>query len=145
MSVFVDTGVYYALQNKRANHHAVAKTALEAVSDGDFGTAFTSDYVFDETVTLVRSRTGRYDEAKTVTDRILGRNGFHGTLNLLHVDRSDFDRAVEIFERYDDQPLSFIDATTVALVDQREIDAVLSFDDDFEGLVERIDPGTLAS
>lgn len=145
MSLFVDTGVYYALQNQRANRHAAAETALDAVSGGRFGSAFTSDYVFDEAVTLVRSRTGRYDEAMSVADRILGRNGFPQVLDLLHVDEGVFDRAVEVFDRYDDQPLSFTDATTVALVERRGIDAVLSFDDDFDGLVDRIDPGELAS
>ena len=145
MSVFVDTGVYYALQNQRANRHAVAVNALEAVSDGRFGTVYTSDYIFDEAVTLVRSRTGCYEEAQTVADRILGRNGFPRVPDLLHVDQTVFDHAVEVFDRYDDHPLSFTDATTVALVEGWGIDAVLSFDDDFEGLVPRVDPVTLAS
>ncbi|ERH08525.1 MAG: hypothetical protein J07HX64_00266 [halophilic archaeon J07HX64] len=55
-----------------------------------------------------------------------------------------FDDAVDIFERYDDQALSFTDATTVALCRRHGIDAVLSFDDDFDGVVTRTDPETLA-
>nr|WP_281244049.1 PIN domain-containing protein [Halobiforma haloterrestris] len=51
-----------------------------------------------------------------------------------------FDDAVDLFERYDDQALSFTDATTVALCRRHGIDAVMSFDDDFDGIVERIDP-----
>jgi predicted nucleic acid-binding protein len=39
--------------------------------------------------------------------------------------------------------LSFTDATTVALVERHGIDAVLSFDDDFDGIVERVDPADL--
>lgn len=53
------------------------------------------------------------------------------------------DETLETFERYDDQSLSFTDASTVALVETRDIDAVLSFDDDFDGLVERVDPASL--
>jgi hypothetical protein len=37
--------------------------------------------------------------------------------------------------------LSFTDAVTIALCEQHDIDAVLSFDDDFDGTIERIEPG----
>ncbi len=50
---------------------------------------------------------------------------------------------LETFERYDDRSLSFTDANTIALVDAYDIDAVLGFDDDFDGLVERVDPASL--
>lgn len=50
---------------------------------------------------------------------------------------------MEIFERYDDQDLSFTDATIVALVRRHDIDCILSFDDDFDGLVDRVDPSTI--
>ena len=48
--------------------------------------------------------------------------------------------ALETFRGYDDHTLSFTDATSIALCGSRGIDAVLSFDDDFDGLVDRIDP-----
>jgi hypothetical protein len=47
---------------------------------------------------------------------------------------------LDAFRRYNDQELSFTDAVTVALCERRGIDAVLSFDDDFDGLVERVEP-----
>jgi predicted nucleic acid-binding protein len=56
MSVFLDTGLYYALQNESAREHSAAKGAFEAVLSGRYGTAFTSEYVYDEAVTLVRKR-----------------------------------------------------------------------------------------
>lgn len=144
MSVFVDTGLYYALQNQRAANHEEAAIAFDLLFDGRFGNAYTSDYVYDESVTLVRSRTGSFTEASTVGDRILGRSGFPEAVRLLHVTDEVFDAAVEAFERYDDQPLSFTDATTVALVEHHDVDHLLTFDDDFEGLVERLDPAELA-
>jgi len=49
-----------------------------------------------------------------------------------------------VFERDDDQELSFTDATTVALAERHGIDRVLSFDDDFNGIAPRLDPATLA-
>lgn len=145
MSVFVDTGIYYALQNERAENHEVGKAALAEVTRGaEYGTTFTSDYVYDEAVTLVHARSGRFSEAKAVGDRILGRGEYPEAVSLLHVTERDFDAAVEHFERYRDHGLSFTDATTVALVERHDVDAVLSFDDDFDGVVERLDPAAVA-
>lgn len=143
MSVFVDTGLFYALQNERAAEHDRATAAFEAVLTGSYGTVYTSDYVYDETVTLVRSRTGAFDEAKAVGDRILGRGAYPEAVEMLFVDRDVFEAALDLFERYDDHSLSFTDATTIALVERRDIDRVLSFDDDFDGVVDRLAPATV--
>lgn len=140
MSVFVDTGVFYALQNRRANRHDAAERAVSAVLGGRYGRPYTSDYVYDETVTLVRSRTGSYEQARIVGDRIRGTGDFPDAVELFHVDERVFEAAVAVFDRYDDHPISFTDATTVALVEDRDLDAVLTFDDDFEGLVDRLNP-----
>jgi len=59
------------------------------------------------------------------------------------VSAAAFAEAVDVFERFDDQQLSFTDATIVALSERLDIDRVLSFDDDFDGLLERIDPASL--
>jgi len=145
MSIFLDTGLYYALQNEGSGRHEPARSAFDAVLRGRFGTAFTSDYVYDEAVTLVRKRTGRFDEAATVGDRILGRGPYPKAVDFRIVSRDDFEAAIETFARYDDHPLSFTDATTVALVERHDIVQVLAFDDDFDGVVERLDPNTVAS
>jgi predicted nucleic acid-binding protein len=60
------------------------------------------------------------------------------------VSRREFESAVKTFERYDDQPLSFTDATTVALVERHDVDRVLAFDDDFDGIVDRLPPEHVA-
>lgn len=54
--------------------------------------------------------------------------------------QTPFDDAIRILPRSPDRALSFTDATTVALVRARGIDHVLSFDDDLDGLVDRVDP-----
>lgn len=143
MSVLIDTGLFYALQNRRAARHKSAKRTFSEAIDGQFGTLYTSEYVYDETITLVRARTGSFAEAQTVGERILGRSGFPDVFDLLYVTEEIFDETVDILERYRDHSLSFTDATTVALVDQYNLDGVVSFDDDFDGVVERIDPTTI--
>ena len=137
MSIFVDTGVFYAQHHEAAGRHEVATDALREMLTGRFGTIYTSDYVHDEAVTLVRARTGEYGAAKRISDRILGDES---PISLLYVDERRLRESLETFERYRDHEPSFTDATTVTLLETRDVDSVLSFDGDFDGVVERTDP-----
>lgn len=140
MSLFVDTGVFYAHHDLDATRHDAATVALEEAVSGRWGHLFTSDYVLDETVALTRSRTGSFDDSKAVADRILGREQFASAVDLLFVGEDLFFRSLDVFETYRDHSLSFTDATTVALMEAHRIDSLLSFDTDFDGIVERLDP-----
>lgn len=141
MTVFVDTGVFYAHEDTDAARHDDALHAFEAVLQGEYGQPYTSDYVLDETITLTCTRTDSFEAANTVADRILGADPFPNVFGLLNVGPEAVDESLESFRQYDDQDLSFTDATTVHLCESRGIDRVLSFDGDFDGLVERIQPG----
>ena len=139
MSVLLDTGVLYAHHDTDAERHELAKNALTEVLKGTHGQPFVTDYIYDETVTLTRYRMKCHDEAKTVSDRILETDA----IRFLHVSQGVFEKAVGVFEKYDDQSLSFTDATVVAVAEEHGIDKVLSFDDDFDGVVDRLDPESL--
>jgi hypothetical protein len=66
-------------------------------------------------------------------------------IELLYSSRGPFEDAVDAYERYADQAFSFTDAMTVAMVERHDIDAVVSFDDDFDGVVDRLAPGSVDS
>ena len=143
MTVLIDTGVLYADHDTAATRHDSAREALEAVYDGQYGQPLVSKYVFDELLTLTVSRTDSVEAATTVGDRILGRGTFPSVFDLLDVSDAEFFEALEVFDRYSDQNLSFTDATLVAQARRNEVDGVLSFDDDFDGIVGRIAPETV--
>lgn len=145
MSVFVDTDVFFAHQDRRASQHDVAKRAMTLVAKGAWGHAFTSDHVFGESVTLTRARMKSHAHVHTIVNRILGRDPHPHVFDLLTVTGPVFRDAVRIVETYQDKALSFTDATTIALVQRRGIDRVLSFDQDFDGIVPRLDPRTLTA
>jgi predicted nucleic acid-binding protein len=140
MSVLVDTGVFYAHHDTDAERRDDAVAAFDDLLDGAYGQPYTSDYVFDETVTLTRVRTGSFEAADTVGSRILGEDRFPDVFEVLRVEPDDYEAALETFRRYDDHDLSFTDAMTVHLGESRGIDAVLSFDSDFDGVVDRREP-----
>lgn len=141
MSVFVETGVFFAHHDRDAERHDQAVAAFDALLEGTLGQPYTSDYVLDETVTLTQVRTGSFDAADTVVSRILGEEPFPDVFEIIHVEPDDVNVSLDTFRRYDDHDLSFTGSTTIHLCESRGIDAVLSFDDDFDGLVERVKPG----
>ncbi|QGX94300.1 PIN domain-containing protein [Haloplanus rallus] len=141
MSVLVDTGVFFAHHDTDAERHGAAVDAFDDLLDGVYGQPYTNDYVFDETVTLTRARTGSFEAADTVAKRILGEGSFPQVVEMRHVEPDDVRASLAVFRRYDDHDLSFTDATVVAQCESRGIDAVLSFDTGFDGLVDRIEPG----
>ena len=145
MSVFVDTGVFYAHHDTDASRHDVAMESLSRVlRSSEYGRVMTSDYVYDEVITLTQRRTNSIDDALAVGRRIRG-DGYPDALELLHSSPDRFEEAVRVHRTYADQALSFTDAMTVAMVNAYEIDDVLSFDDDFDGVVSRLSPEMLSS
>jgi predicted nucleic acid-binding protein len=143
MSVFIDTGVFYAHHDTDASRHDVGFEALnEALTSTEYGRVMTSDYVYDEVVTLTHRRTGDIDAGLEVGRRIRG-DGYPSAIDLLHASPSLFDRAVAVHRKYTEHQLSFTDAMTVAHVEHHDIDRVVSFDDDFDGIVDRLVPETL--
>jgi predicted nucleic acid-binding protein len=143
MSVFVDTGVFYAHHDEDAPRHDAARSAFQELLGGEYGRLVTNDYVLDEAVTLTRKRTGEFTASKTIADRILGRDGFPAVVECQQVSRRVFSDGLAVYERYDDHDLSFTDAVIVATCEAEGIDRVCTFDDDFDGIVDRIDPAAV--
>ncbi|AGB17210.1 putative nucleic acid-binding protein, contains PIN domain [Halovivax ruber XH-70] len=143
MSVFIDTGVFFAQHDEAAPRHPKATEAMSSVLGGTFGQPYTSDYVIDETITLTRKRSGSYEAALTAGQRILGLEGYPDHIQTIQITTELFEHSLKTFRQYSDHELSFTDACTIAVVEKYDIDSVLSFDDDFDGIVERIDPSTV--
>ena len=137
MSVFLDTGVFLAFHNTRDAHHARALELVRTLVEGGLGTAYTSDYVFDEAVTVALVRTGRPENALAVGRMILGETTAPFTA-ILRVGEDGFKKAWTLFPQYADRGLSFTDCTSIALLRERGIESIVSFDEDFDGIVPRI-------
>ena len=142
MTVLVDTGVLYADHDTDAARHDAASNAIEAVYDGEFGLPHISDYIYDEATTLTLKR-GSFGPAKRLGERLRGADPYPQLYEMLRVSRAVFTDAIDLFEQYDDQQLSFTDATTIALCERHAIDMVMSFDDDFDGLIDRVNPASI--
>ena len=120
--LFVDTGAWYALADRNDPAHRRV---------GDFLNTqtlrlVTTNFVFDESVTLIRYRLG-FTAAKTFGEQLLRAS----IANVLAVTRQDEAKAWEIFSRYRDKSFSFTDCTSFATMQRLKLDSAVAIDDDF--------------
>jgi hypothetical protein len=136
MSVLIDTGIFIAYINKRDSNHDKAVSLLEDIMRGRYGISYTSDYIFNEAVTYTLMKTKDIGKALDVGRLILGDGELPRFTHILFVDRGTFNKAWEIFLKYD--RLSFTDCTSIALINEYEINYIASFDSGFDGIVARL-------
>jgi len=130
MSILVDTCALIAVRNADDKNH---KNAIKIMTDalkGKYGKVFVSDYVFDEAVTLAYIRTG---SKKFACD--IGIFARSRPINLRFIEPVDFDKAWELYLKYEDKHLSFTDCTNIALMERTGIETLFTFDKEFSGLV----------
>ena len=124
--VFVDTGAWYALKNKNdPDHQAVYSIFQNLPATGVV--CYTSDYVVDEAVTLTRVRLKNHHVAAILAEELLAEKA----ARLLYVAPRFLPRALEIFQKYSDQPFSFTDCTSFAIMESLNIEEALAFDRHF--------------
>ena len=119
---FVDTGAWYALLDKKDPDHPAVADTFRAYR----GRLVTSNYVFDEAVTLARYRLGwniAYQLGTTLGEQRVAR--------LERVTAKDEAVAWSIFEQQRDKRYSFTDCTSFALVQRLGLSICLALDSDF--------------
>lgn len=123
--VFVDTGAWYSFIDRKDPDHP---RVVEALMEYD-GRLLTSNFVMDESLTLLRYRCGY----KSALD--LGRSLFSGRLaEVVRITADDELRAWEVFGSYQDKTLSFTDCTSFAVMQRLGLDTAVSLDSDFQQL-----------
>jgi len=115
-------------------NHKRAVSLLRTALRGDYGTMYTSDYIFDEAVTVALVRTGKPKIAIDIGNFILSSR----RLRIVYVNKTIFKEAWSIFTKYFEKKLSFTDATSIAIMKRYNIDYIMSFDKHFDGIVSRI-------
>ena len=140
MSIFIDTGIFIAYANKKDEHHTDASNLLEKIMKNKYGMAFTSDYVFSETVTYVQHKTKDITKSKDLGDLILGNKekNIPSFITLLVITPDTLQDTWKSFLKYKDKELSFVDCASIELVKKKNIEYIASFDSDFDGILPKI-------
>ena len=126
MKLLIDTWGWVSLYNKREKGHKEVKDCYHDFrSQG--GILYTTDYILDETFTLLFRRTpfelaaeamGKIDESI--------KNGY---LFLERINLERFEEAKKLRLKYRDKPLiSFTDITSIVVMSEEKIEAILTED-----------------
>jgi predicted nucleic acid-binding protein len=99
--IFADTGAFIARYVRQDAHHRKARRAWGEIERGHIR-CFTSSFVLDETFTFLGRRTS-YPFAAERARALL----HSAALTILRPDAEDEERAVELFDKFADQEVSF--------------------------------------
>lgn len=129
--LFVDTGAWYAVVDKKDPDHNHAEHFLR----NNKIPLLTTNFVFDETITLLRSRLG-WSVAKDFGERLKS----SAFVSLVAIKDEDEERAWEIFLKYKDKDFSYTDCTSFAVMERVRINTAFSFDSHFQSMKFQVVP-----
>ena len=124
--IFVDTSAWYAVEVEDDVNHERACKFLSLIASGKYGVSITTDYVLDETLTLLRSRRG-LTSASIFIDKIKRSS----SARVFWIDESLFEKALTIFQKSNHKSWSFTDCTSFALMRELSVSEAFTFDSHF--------------
>ena len=125
MKCFVDTGGFAALYHRTDSYHAKAKTIWAFLREKQ-ALLYTSRDVLSETLTLVRRRTGIQQAL------ICGEDLWASpVLEILRPDARQDQEAWDLFRKYHDKDLSFVDCLSFVFMREYRIHQAFTFDRHF--------------
>ena len=133
MSVFIDTGAFLAYRNTKDKYHEISLKLFRDALMGKYGQIYTSDYIYDEALTLAQVRTNNIAIGIDIADVILSPR-----IKMIFVDEGLLKRSTKIFKQYSGRNLSFTDAVSIEIMNSFEIEKYLGFDPHFNGIVEQV-------
>jgi uncharacterized protein len=122
--VFVDTGGFYALLNRRDAYHREA-VRLFRRAQREHWFLCTTNFVLAESHALILARMGR-NRAWNFLQAIIT-----GSTNVIRAEEADERRARAIIEQYQDKEFSYCDAVSFAIMERLDIREAVAFDDHF--------------
>lgn len=120
--LFVDTSAWFSYANRKDPDRDAVRRALRASA----ARITTSNFVFDEIVSLCRYRLG-HPAAAGVGAVLLDAD----TVDLIRVTPDDERAAWSVFRERSDQSYSFTDCTSFVLMRRLRIGTAVALDDDF--------------
>lgn len=128
IAILLDSGFICAFYNKRDVNHESAVALLQEIESNKFGALYITDYLFDETMTLIFSRIG-IEEAITAGKVMLN------SYDLIEISKLIFQESWALFQK---RKLSFTDCTNVAVMHYYNIGYLATFDSGFKGIVKTL-------
>ena len=124
--IYIDTGAFLARYISHDQYHSQAREGWKKL-ERTGKKCFTSNFVLNETFTLL-ARRASYSFAAQRARAILSSE----ILAILRASQEEEFDALELFEKYADQEVSYTDCISFALMRKHGIQDAFSFDNHFE-------------
>ncbi len=124
--IFIDTGAFLARYLTTDQYHTKAITLWDKIRENQ-ESCFTSNFVLDETFTLLGRRAG-YPFSAERAENIYASN----LLKILRPQKQEEIKAISFFRKFADQSVSFTDCISITLMKKQRIRKVFSFDKHFQ-------------
>jgi predicted nucleic acid-binding protein len=134
MNLFADTSAWYAVYDQLDSNHLTAQALLQAQVQRRVQFCMT-DYIWDETLTLIRTRLG-YRPAVACGEWLLS----SPVIRLIRIEPDLWNDAWALFRRYDDKEFSFTDCTSFVVMQRYHLVDAFAFDHHFEQMGFRLWP-----
>lgn len=133
MTILIDASVFCAYANTKDIHHEKAKRILEEVMVKKKETVITTEYIFDETVTVALRKTGK-EKAKELGNHIL-----NAGYKIAKIDQKSFEKSWQLFQ--EENNFSFTDCSCIIIMEEIGITKIATFDKEFKKIkgIEIID------
>ena len=123
--IFVDTSAFLALENRKDEYHKPALMFRDSLLESK-ESLVTSDYVLDESYTIIRLRAGhkiavQFGEMIQVA----------GLIEIKYLTKEMLREAWHIFKIFSDKEFSFTDCTSFALMESLQVKTAFTFDEHF--------------
>ena len=128
--IFIDTTVWVGASDKNDEFHESSRTVVEAIRLEKLPLALTTDFIIDETVTILGKRKGfGAENAKKVGENILS----SPRVFVVYVEEETLRRALERYPKHRGQ-LSLTDVVSVIVMEKYRVKEIFSHDSDFDGV-----------
>lgn len=124
--IWVDSGAFYAMLNPRERWHSEVKQRIIELNDQKVR-FLTSDYVLDETITLLQVRGLGYLVEHWIEDVLTG-----GICQIIWMDAERFEEVRRYFVKHSDKQWSFTDCFSFCVMKDRKIRKALAADEHFK-------------
>ncbi len=124
--IFIDTSAWFALLCERAAQRPEATSTFAEIEKGRYGAPVTTDYVLDETFTLLRQRLGLRPVA-----RLSGLLRESPSIRRVRISEAIFDESLRLMLSHTDKKWSFTDCTSFVTMRETHIMRAFTWDHNF--------------
>ncbi len=128
--IILDTSFIVAFYNTRDQNHQVAVNVMDDIIKGKYGKLYITDYIFDESMTVIFIRLKSLSETVKIGEVI------RKSSEMLEIEKSDFENTWNLFKKQIHTAFSFTDCSTLEIMKRSAIRNIATFDEDFTKVKE---------